>query len=82
MELQISAAAMGLVPEIMAITSASKAYVDAKWAPLIALAISLAATFVVPTADLSTTIIQGVAMGLMASGLYSGGKATYGAVRK
>lgn len=81
MELQLSAAAMGLVPVIMAITSASKQYVGAKWSPLIALAISLAASFLVPTADITTTIIQGVVMGLMASGLYSSGKTTLGAVR-
>ena len=81
--MEISAVAMGVVPVIMGLVSLSKSYLDARFSPLVALALSLAASFVlVPTGDLTGTVIQGVVMALMAAGLYSGGKTLGGVIRK
>ena len=83
MEVTLSTAAMGLIPIIMAVTSVSKTYIEAKWSPLIALVLSFVAAFLlVPTGDVTTTVIEAIIMGLTASGLYSGSKATYGALTR
>lgn len=82
MEFELSAAALGIVPVVMALTSLSKSYVPPKGSPIVAMVLSLLASFfLIPTGDLTTTIVQGVVMALAASGLYSGGK-TLGSVMK
>ncbi len=82
MEFELSVAAAGLVPVIMALTSLSKSYVPPNGSPIVAMVLGLLASiFLVPGPDLTASIVQGVMMALMASGLYSGGK-TLGSMTK
>ena len=74
--LDISPAILGLVPIVMALTSLIKNYIGSRWAPLVALGLSLVGAFLFPAATLAVTVISGVVVGLTAAGLYSGVKAT------
>lgn len=75
MDLTLTAAAASLVPVIMILVSLSKTYVDSKWAPIISIGLGLiAAFFLVPTGNVVGNVIEGIVLGLSASGLYSGGK--------
>lgn len=71
---QLSAVSLTLVPVILALTSVAKAWVDARWSPLVSLVLGILLAFVAPMATIQLTLLQGVLMGLMASGLYSGVK--------
>lgn len=81
MDLTLSAQAAGLVGVIMVLVSVSKTWVDSKWSPLVALGLSLLASFMlVPGPDVAHTVLQGILMSLVGSGLYAGGKVTAKAV--
>lgn len=73
---QLSIASVGLVPVVLALTSLIKIYVDSRWSPLISLVLGIASAFIFPSTTIALTILQGLLIGLSASGLYSGVKAT------
>lgn len=69
----LSAVSLALVPVVMALTQVVKAFVlDARWSPIVSLVLGVAAAFFVPAASLQLTVLQGVLIGLTASGLFSG----------
>lgn len=66
-----------LVPIILALVEAVKRIVDlGRWTPAVALVFGVGASFLFQTGDVTTTIVQGVLLGLTAVGLYSGTRAT------
>lgn len=77
MDIELSTTALAWIPIIMVLVSVSKTWVDSKWSPLVALGISLIASFfLVPGGEVTENITEGILMALTASGLYSGGKTT------
>lgn len=75
--IEISPSILALVPLVIGLTSIAKLYVDNRYAPLISLGFGVALAFLVPAATLAITILSGLVIGLTASGLYSGAKATF-----
>ena len=77
MDFTLSTNALALVPIIMILTSLAKNVItDSRWSPLVALVLSLLASFfLVPVETVAFTVLQGILMSLSASGLYSGTKA-------
>lgn len=75
--IEISPAIIGLVPIVIGLTAVAKLYIDSRWAPLIALALGVGGAFLVPAATVAITVLSGIVVGLTASGLYSGAKATF-----
>ncbi len=70
---------LGLVPLVMAVVSLFKAVwspSDNRFAPLLALVLGIAGSFLLPSATVQLTIIAGVTIGCVAAGVYSGVKAT------
>ncbi len=74
---ELSPKALMLVPIVMAMVSFMKLYVDSKWAPLFSLAFGILMSLLIPALTFGLTIVQGIVVGLMACGLYSGAKAVY-----
>lgn len=72
----LSTVSMAFVPVVMAITQVFKTFiVDGRWAPLVSIASGIVLSFAIPEANIVLTVLQGVLIGLTASGLFSGGKA-------
>lgn len=75
---QLSGAALALVPVVMALTQAVKVYlVDSRWAFAVSLVLGIGASFLVPGATIAATVLQGILIGLSASGLFTGARATF-----
>jgi len=72
----ISPISLALIPVVLGLVSLAKIYLDSKWAPLLSLALGIGAAFLVPSSTIALTVLQGILIGLSASGLYSGVKAT------
>lgn len=75
--IQVSPAIIALVPVVVGLTAMAKLYIDSRWAPLISLAFGIGGAFLFPAATVAITILSGIVVGLSASGLYSGTKATF-----
>lgn len=75
----ITASQLILAPVVMGVVSAIKAtgLLADRYAPLTAIAVGIASAFVFPGVSIGLTVLAGVVIGLMSSGLYSGGKATF-----
>lgn len=71
---QMSAVSLGLVPVVMGLTSLVKTYLDSRWSPIVSLVLGIAGAFIFPSATIGLTVLQGILIGLTASGLYSGVK--------
>lgn len=67
---------LALVPVVIGLTSLAKMYMPSKYAPIVSLALGVAGAFLFPASTIAVTILSGVVVGLTASGLYSGTKAT------
>lgn len=78
--IELSGIGVTLVPIVMALTSLVKVgfpSLEGRWSPMVALAIGMALSFLVDGAVfMDSTVLGGIVVGLMASGLYSGAKAT------
>lgn len=72
----LSPISLALIPVVIGLVSVAKSYVSSKWAPLISLVLGIGTAFFVPAATVGLTVLQGILIGLAASGLYSGVKAT------
>ena len=75
--IQLSASSLALVPVVLALTSLLKSYIEPRWSPLISIGLGIAGAFLVPAITVPLTILQGVLIGVTASGIYSGGKAVF-----
>ena len=65
------------VPVIVALVAVAKtAGLASKFAPLLAILIGLVAFYFIGSGDIAANLFQGVIVGLSASGLYSGVKAS------
>lgn len=73
----ISPVLLGAVPVILGVVSVLKGVgLPSKWAPLVSLVLGLGVAFLVG-GTLLTIVLAGLTVGLSASGLYSGSKATF-----
>lgn len=73
---QINPAVLGAVPVIVALVQGAKSIgLSGRFAPILSVALGIGAAFLVASASWQADIVQGLLAGLMASGLYSGGKA-------
>ncbi len=72
---QLSAVSLALVPVVLGLTSLVKNFLDSKWSPIVSLVLGVGAAFIVPEVSIQLTVLQGILVGLTASGLYSGIKA-------
>ena len=68
-----------LVPVVVGVTELVKraGFFSAKLHPLVSLVLGVASAFLMPAETVQMTIIGGVVVGLMASGLYSATKTTF-----
>lgn len=77
MDFIVSPAILVLVPIIVGLVALAKLYISSRFAPLIALALGIIGAFLINgTSGVGVTVISGIVIGLSASGLYSGTKAT------
>lgn len=74
--MQLSASSLALVPVVVGLVAVAKIYIDSRYAPLLSLVLGVAGAFLFPAATAGNTILVGLLIGLTASGLYSGAKAT------
>lgn len=75
MVLEITPYFMMAVPVVIALVSVMKIYLDAYYAPLMAIASGLVVVYLLSSGlTMGEMIIQGLLVGLTASGLYSGSK--------
>lgn len=76
----LTVAQLGLVPIVMALVSILKSAnltgPDNRFAPIDALILGMAGSFLVPSDTWQLTILAGITLGLIAAGVYSGVKAT------
>lgn len=77
----LSAVSIALIPIVLGLVSIVKMYIDSKWAPLVSLVLGVATAFFVPAATIGLTVLQGILVGLAASGLYSGAKASFPSIK-
>lgn len=76
---QLSAVSVALIPVVLGLTQIVKAWVlDARWAPLVSLGLGISTAFLVPSTSIQMTVLQGILVGLAASGIFSGIKTTSG----
>lgn len=76
--LSLSPVSIALIPVVLAVTQIVKSFLsDSRLVPLISIILGVAASFAVPHTDAAFYVaLQGVLIGLSASGLFSGVKAT------
>lgn len=75
--IQVSPVLLASVPIVIGVVSVFKGVgLPSKWAPIISLVLGLGVSFLVG-GPLLTVILAGLIVGLSASGLYSGSKATF-----
>ncbi len=73
----INAGNLATIPVVIGLVSTLKmAFMTDKYAPLASIALGIGGAFVFPAATIPLTILAGIVIGLSASGLYSGTKAT------
>lgn len=72
----ISPVSLALIPVVLGLVSVVKTFLDSKFAPLASILIGVGVAFFVPAASVGLTVLQGILIGLAASGLYSGVKTT------
>jgi uncharacterized membrane protein HdeD (DUF308 family) len=73
--INITPAMLGLIAIVVGITQIFKPFIsDSRFYPVISLVLGVAASFLVPQANVAMTILAGLVMGLSASGAYSTGK--------
>lgn len=77
--ISLSAVSVALVPLVLAITQMTKGFfTDTRFIPVVSIFLGVVASFGVPhDTGAFFTAVQGVLIGLSASGLYSGAKATF-----
>lgn len=70
---QISTISLGLVPVTMGLVQILKLWIaDSRVYPVASVLFSVGLAFIVPQATTGLTVLQGLLIGLVASGLYSG----------
>lgn len=69
-QLLLSALVIGVV------SIAKSSGLPTQWAPLTSLGLGILAAFLLPSATVTLTILAGITIGLIASGVYSGVKTT------
>lgn len=75
----LSAFGAALIPVIIGLCQIIKSFLnDARWIPLSAIVLGIIGSFVSPASSIGLTILQGILIGLAASGLFSTVKTTAG----
>ena len=62
---------LGLVPLVIGLVQLIKGYVSDRFAPILSLILGIGGAFLVPAETVPMTIIGGIVIALMSSGLYS-----------
>lgn len=74
----VTPALLALVPVVIGLVSILKVSgVPSRFAPALSLLLGIAGSFLIGGVTIAATVLGGVVVGLMASGLYSGGAATF-----
>ncbi len=70
---------IALVPVVLAVTQVVKSFLtDTRYIPVVSIVLGVAASFATPhVTDAFFTAVQGILIGLSASGLFSGVKTTF-----
>jgi uncharacterized membrane protein HdeD (DUF308 family) len=66
---------LGAVPVVIGLVQLMKNFVDARWASLVAVFLGIGVAVLVSNEPWKPTVMGGLVIGLMASGLYSGVRA-------
>lgn len=67
---EVSPMLLAAIPLVTALTEVIKRYVRNEYAPIISIACGVGVSFLLPASTIGFTILQGVVVGLSASGLY------------
>jgi len=75
--MEITPLFLGLVPVVMILVEVTKNFIESKWSPIAALVYGIlgAAAIGYSVVAIPVIILQGIMVGAMAAGLYSGSKA-------
>ena len=74
--IQLSPSILYAVPVIIGLTQVLKSYIADRYVPLLALGLSIVSAFLLTDVSWQLTIVQGVAVGLMSIGAFSGVRST------
>ena len=75
---QISAVSLALVPVVIALTQIVKVFLlDSRWAAIVSIGFGILLAFAIPQTNIALTVLQGVLIGLTASGAFTGARATF-----
>ena len=75
---ELSPILIAVVPAIVALVQVAKNMgLDSRYAPLISLVLGVGASFLLSDGTYAILVVQGVVLGLTASGIYSGSKASF-----
>lgn len=72
--IELSPMALALVPLVIGVVQVVKGFVSDYWAPVLSLAVGIAASWLIPAETWQMTTLAGISIGLMASGTYSGAR--------
>lgn len=74
----LTVATAALIPVTVGIVAAIRmaTAVSDRYAPIISIAVGIGASFIFPASSIGLTVLAGIVIGLSASGLYSGTRAT------
>jgi hypothetical protein len=78
MDIVLTPLMLAAIPVVLGVVSVIKtAGLPDRWAPSVSLILGLGTAFLVGGASIATIVLGGLIIGLSASGLYSGPKATF-----
>ena len=77
LEFYVSPMFLAFVPLVVALVAVVKNYIDNYWTPLVSLGIGLLVAIIALDVPWGETIISGLAIGLMSSGLWSSSKSLF-----
>lgn len=73
----LSAVSIALIPIVLALTQIVKSFLnDTRYVPVVSIVLGVLFSLAVPSSTIFYTVLQGVLIGLSASGLFSGFKTT------
>lgn len=74
----LSSVSLALVPVVIALTQAVKVWVlDSRYSSLVSIGFGILGALLVSTTALPITVLQGVLIGLTASGLFTGSRSLF-----
>lgn len=69
---------LALVPIVMGLVEVAKIYINSRYAPVLSLLLGIGGAFLIADGiTVPVTLLSGIVVGLTASGIYAGTKATF-----